>query len=59
MTEKDAVKCASFAQENYWYLPVDAVFLHTSSVENITTVITELVKLVDEHDARDSNELKR
>ncbi len=59
MTEKDAVKCASFAQENYWYLPVDAVFLHTSSVENITAVITELVKLVDEHDARDSNELKR
>jgi tetraacyldisaccharide 4'-kinase len=25
MTEKDAVKCAAFAQENWWYLPVDAV----------------------------------
>ena len=24
MTEKDAVKCQSFARENYWYLPVDA-----------------------------------
>lgn len=24
MTEKDAVKCKSFAQENWWYLPVDA-----------------------------------
>ncbi|WP_438969960.1 tetraacyldisaccharide 4'-kinase [Methylophaga sp.] len=24
MTEKDAVKCLSFAQENYWYLPVSA-----------------------------------
>lgn len=24
MTEKDAVKCRSFAQENYWYVPVDA-----------------------------------
>ncbi|MEG3134164.1 tetraacyldisaccharide 4'-kinase [Rouxiella sp. T17] len=24
MTEKDAVKCRSFAQENWWYLPVDA-----------------------------------
>jgi tetraacyldisaccharide 4'-kinase len=25
MTEKDAVKCASFAKENWWYLPVDAI----------------------------------
>lgn len=25
MTEKDAVKCRSFAQTNWWYLPVDAV----------------------------------
>lgn len=24
MTEKDAVKCRGFAQENWWYLPVDA-----------------------------------
>lgn len=24
MTEKDAVKCRSFARENHWYLPVDA-----------------------------------
>ncbi|VEB67919.1 Tetraacyldisaccharide 4'-kinase [Providencia rustigianii] len=24
MTEKDAVKCQSFAQSNWWYLPVDA-----------------------------------
>lgn len=24
MTEKDAVKCRSFAQNNWWYLPVDA-----------------------------------
>ncbi len=24
MTEKDAVKCKSFAQANYWYVPVDA-----------------------------------
>lgn len=24
MTEKDAVKCRSFAQDNWWYLPVDA-----------------------------------
>ena len=26
MTEKDAVKCQEFAQENWWYLPVDAKF---------------------------------
>ncbi len=26
MTEKDAVKCRAFAQENWWYLPVDAQF---------------------------------
>lgn len=24
MTEKDAVKCRAFADENWWYLPVDA-----------------------------------
>lgn len=24
MTEKDAVKCQGFAQENWWYMPVDA-----------------------------------
>ncbi len=24
MTEKDAVKCRPFAQDNYWYVPVDA-----------------------------------
>ncbi len=26
MTEKDAVKCQSFAQDNWWYLPVNAQF---------------------------------
>jgi len=26
MTEKDAVKCRPFAQDNWWYLPVDALF---------------------------------
>lgn len=24
MTEKDAVKCRSFAQENWWYIPIEA-----------------------------------
>ncbi len=26
MTEKDAVKCQEFGQDNWWYLPVDAQF---------------------------------
>ena len=25
MTEKDAVKCSSFANDNHWFLPVDAI----------------------------------
>jgi tetraacyldisaccharide 4'-kinase len=25
MTQKDAVKCASFADERFWYLPIRAV----------------------------------
>ena len=28
MTEKDAVKCTSFAKDNWWYLPVDAQIEH-------------------------------
>jgi tetraacyldisaccharide 4'-kinase len=34
MTEKDAVKCMSFAKDNYWYVPVDA----TLSDENIELI---------------------
>ncbi|MFA0071122.1 tetraacyldisaccharide 4'-kinase, partial [Vibrio breoganii] len=26
MTEKDAVKCENYAQDNWWYLPVSAQF---------------------------------
>ncbi|XMR32944.1 tetraacyldisaccharide 4'-kinase [Escherichia coli] len=26
MTEKDAVKCRAFAEENWWYLPVRTAF---------------------------------
>ena len=43
MTEKDAVKCADFAQDNYWYLPVDAVFLDDN--ESIKTTITKITAL--------------
>jgi len=31
MTEKDAVKCQTFAQDNWWYLPVNAQFSDTSA----------------------------
>jgi tetraacyldisaccharide 4'-kinase len=48
MTEKDAVKCASFAQENYWYLPVDAVFSNNIDGESIARVITKIATLASE-----------
>lgn len=31
MTEKDAVKCKAFAQENWWYVPVSATFSEKST----------------------------
>jgi len=36
MTEKDAVKCKSFALDNWWYLPVDAV-ISASEREQLKT----------------------
>lgn len=39
MTEKDAVKCKSFAQPNWWYLPIDA------QINNI--FIEMLIKKID------------
>jgi len=41
MTEKDAVKCMSFANDNWWYLPVDAHF----DEQQTTTLLTQLVVL--------------
>ncbi len=40
MTEKDAVKCASFAADNWFYLAVDAI--------PCETLATELLQLVDD-----------
>jgi len=40
MTEKDAVKCTSFASNNHWYLPVDAV-LNDGLTESIVKKIGE------------------
>jgi tetraacyldisaccharide 4'-kinase len=52
MTEKDAVKCADFAQENYWYLPVDAQFSKNTDGESMSKAITKIVALVQKHDER-------
>lgn len=41
MTEKDAVKCRSFAKSNWWYLPVDAE-LPTLQAEQIINRILEV-----------------
>ena len=52
MTEKDAVKCTGFAQDNYWYLPVDASFVEddapssneSSPIASLTSAIVALVR---------------
>ena len=41
MTEKDAVKCRRFAQENWWYLPGDAVL----SGDRAQTLLQDLITL--------------
>lgn len=41
MTEKDAVKCRSFARPNWWYLPVDA-HLQGSKVATLLDDIAQL-----------------
>lgn len=43
MTEKDAVKCQSFAQSNWWYLPVQAS-LDSFGEEQI---VNEIKKVID------------
>jgi len=44
MTEKDAVKCKGFANENYWYLPVDAQ-IKQREISPLLTMIFDKVKL--------------
>jgi tetraacyldisaccharide 4'-kinase len=41
MTEKDAVKCRSFARDNWWYLPVDAD-LSGASLDALLDDVTHL-----------------
>jgi tetraacyldisaccharide 4'-kinase len=42
MTEKDAVKCADFAHENWWYLPVDAQ-LEPKATESLTQQLQQVL----------------
>jgi len=42
MTEKDAVKCKSFAKANWWYLPVDALFAQNNKNE----LLADIMKLI-------------
>ncbi|CAM3740368.1 tetraacyldisaccharide 4'-kinase [Vibrio aquimaris] len=38
MTEKDAVKCSEYAEENWWYLPVTATFCHQDEAQIINKI---------------------
>lgn len=42
MTEKDAVKCRMFAQPNWWYLPVNAVFSKNDKEKLVNKVMSAL-----------------
>jgi tetraacyldisaccharide 4'-kinase len=42
MTEKDAVKCAAFADERCWYVPVTAEFSDTQSNELVDLVLARV-----------------
>lgn len=41
MTEKDAVKCCKFADENYWYLPIN-VEMSNTFIHRLTILLKEL-----------------
>lgn len=43
MTEKDAVKCRAFAQDNWWYLPISAQFNRPNQLQIIHR-IQEVIK---------------
>ena len=43
MTEKDAVKCKAFAQENWWYMPVSARFSEKSTA-CLVGMVMDLIK---------------
>ena len=43
MTEKDAVKCKAFTQENWWYVPVSAIFSEKSTA-CLVGMVMDLIK---------------
>ncbi len=45
MTEKDAVKCAEYAQENWWYLPVSADF----SAADEARILNRIKEVIDQY----------
>lgn len=50
MTEKDAVKCLDFAQENWWYIPVFAKF----SEKSTACLIEPILKRINEYERKTS-----
>lgn len=40
MTEKDAVKCQAFAQDNWWFVPISAVFTEKETACLLDPIIT-------------------
>lgn len=46
MTEKDAVKCQGFAEENWWYLAVSASFTQ-SDAQKLESIIQDVAKIYD------------
>lgn len=48
MTEKDAVKCRSFAQPNWWYVPVSAKF----SAQDTACLLEPVLELVRKQNER-------
>lgn len=45
MTEKDAVKCAAFAQENWWYVPVEAELTSPDNNQKVRCFLAKCIEL--------------
>lgn len=45
MTEKDAVKCTEYAQDNWWYLPVSATF----SLEDKAHILNKIIEVKEKY----------
>ncbi|MDN3610342.1 tetraacyldisaccharide 4'-kinase [Vibrio ostreicida] len=45
MTEKDAVKCARYAEDNWWYLPVTATF----SSQDEARVLSKIEEVIEKY----------